>query len=338
MPFSGIGINETPDVAPAAFEARLGRLVELGYETVEVRLHHVGAPSGAEPVVVGGRLNGRRVAELVRSLDRAPLRRTLHASQIFPGEPALRQIGVEIAEAMVDLGEAIGAEVIVVHPESAEADDDADAIREEMVRQRRVIGRMAERAAAFGARVAMENMTSVRSYASDPVALCAEVAALHAAGHTNVGICLDVGHMALAATARGFDFVEAVRRVAPLVVHTHMSDNFGRPAPTAGLSVLEQMRFGIGDLHLPFGWGNIPHDAAFAGADLARSPLFLYELNQGLRGSLAEGAEEQMVADARRHVTQSRGVTEPVDMQPGDADDGRPRPVRLVQQLRLPTR
>lgn len=300
MPFTGIGINETPDTPPAIFEARLQRLIDLGYEAVEVRLHHVGAPAGSEPVVLGGRLNRRRVLELAGSLKIVPLRRTLHASTIFPLDPALRGYGLEVADAMLELGEAIGAEVIVVHPGTAAMDEGSEEIAAEIAREREALAGMARRAAVFGARIAIENMTSMHSYSSDPRALCVEVETLNAAGHENVGICLDIGHLALAATARRFDFIQAVRLVAPLVVHTHMSDNFGRPGAVAGLSVLEQLRFGIGDLHLPIGWGTIPHDEALGPADFACSPLFLYELNQALRGSLAEGAEEEMVATAHR--------------------------------------
>lgn len=119
-------------------------------------------------------------------------------------------------------------------------------------------------------------------------------------GHDNLGICLDVGHLALSASSRGFDYTSALRRLAPLVVHTHMSDNFGRPAAVGGFSPLEQMRFGIGDLHLPIGWGTIPLEDALRRADSGRGPLFLYELNQALRGSLADGVESKMVSTARR--------------------------------------
>ncbi|MGD9894863.1 MAG: sugar phosphate isomerase/epimerase family protein [Dehalococcoidia bacterium] len=302
MPFSGIGINETPDVAPAALEARLQTLVDLGYDAVEVRLHHAGAPAGSEPVLFGGRLNRLRVQELAASLDRFPLRRTLHASTIFPSDPALRAVGVEVADAMVELGESLDAEVLVVHPGSPGPDATPEVMVGEIARERQVVGSMAWWAADFGARIAIENMIGLRSFASDPDALAEQVERLLDEGHDNLGICLDVGHLALSATARGFDFVTALRRLAPLVVHTHMSDNFGKPVSTAGYSPLEQMRFGIGDLHLPIGWGTIPLEDAFGGADFSRGPIFLYELNQALRGSLADGVESGMVTKARHLI------------------------------------
>jgi sugar phosphate isomerase/epimerase len=312
MPFSGIGINETPDIAPAVLEARLQTLVDLGYDVVEMRLHHVGAPVGSEPVVIGGRLNRLRVQELAASLDRFPLRRTLHASAIFPSDPALRAVGVEVADAMVELGESLGAEVIVSHPGTPGPDESPEEIEAEIARERQVVGGMARRAADYGARIAMENMIGLRSFASDPAALAEQVERLLDEGHDNLGICLDVGHLALSATARGFDFTTALRRLAPLTVHAHMSDNFGRPVSTAGFSPLEQMRFGIGDLHLPIGWGTIPLEDAFGGADFARGPIFLYELNQALRGSLADGVEAEMVTKAR-HLIEVNALGRPVE-------------------------
>jgi sugar phosphate isomerase/epimerase len=300
MPFTGLGINETPDVAPAVLEARLRRLVELGHEAVEIRLHHVGAPAGAEPLVLGGRLNTGRTRELVATLDRVPLRRTLHASTIFTPNPALRAAGLAVADAMVELAQALDAEVVVVHPGSLPEGATPAEVGSQQTEERAVVGAMAARLAGRGTRVALENMIALGSFASDPWALRAHIEAIHADGHANVGVCLDVGHMGLSAAARGFDYADGVAVLAPHVVHTHMSDNFARPGSTAGLSPLEQMRFGIGDLHLPIGWGVLPHDHVFPSLAFPRRPLFLYELNQSLRGSLADGVEEAMVATARR--------------------------------------
>lgn len=70
----------------------------------------------------------------------------------------------------------------------------------------------------------------------------------------NVGITLDTGHLYLSAKFHGFDFMDAVSDAMPLVNHLHLDDNFGN---TDGSGIAD-LRMGMGDLHLPIGWGSVP--------------------------------------------------------------------------------
>jgi len=51
---------------------------------------------------------------------------------------------------------------------------------------------------------------------------------IRAVDHPAVGICLDVGHAALAADVFGFDYIEECAAAAPLVPHLHLHDNLMR--------------------------------------------------------------------------------------------------------------
>jgi sugar phosphate isomerase/epimerase len=84
------------------------------------------------------------------------------------------------------------------------------------------------------------------------------VSQVQAVNHPNLGLTLDVGHLFLAANQVGFDYLQAIAQAAPHVRHLHVSDNWGRlGGPFEGLN--HRVPFGEGDVHLPPGWGAIPH-------------------------------------------------------------------------------
>jgi sugar phosphate isomerase/epimerase len=81
---------------------------------------------------------------------------------------------------------------------------------------------------------------------------------VRAVGHPNFGLTLDIGHLYLAANYVGFDYLAAIRQGAPYVRHLHGSDNSGR---LGGVFDAMQFRipYGDGDVHMPHGWGALPH-------------------------------------------------------------------------------
>jgi sugar phosphate isomerase/epimerase len=66
---------------------------------------------------------------------------------------------------------------------------------------------------------------AVHGYSIWPSELAEQIAAVD---HPAVGVCLDVGHAALAASAFDFDYLEECAAVAPLVGHLHLHDNLGK--------------------------------------------------------------------------------------------------------------
>jgi sugar phosphate isomerase/epimerase len=86
---------------------------------------------------------------------------------------------------------------------------------------------------------------------------------VEAVNHPHLGLTLDLGHLFLAANYCGFDYLEAIRQAAPHVRHLHGSDNFGRLGSVFD-GLVNRIPHGDGDLHLPPGWGVIPHVEALA--------------------------------------------------------------------------
>jgi sugar phosphate isomerase/epimerase len=74
----------------------------------------------------------------------------------------------------------------------------------------------------------------------------------------NVRINLDTGHLYMAAKFYGFDPVDAVTEMAPLIAHAHVHDNFGLSIHHNEKQQTHLVPFGRGDAHMPVGWGEIP--------------------------------------------------------------------------------
>src|SRR5690606_26092155 len=94
-----------------------------------------------------------------------------------------------------------------------------------------------------------------QAYGFDLERLAEQVEAID---HPNIGVCLDVGHAWLAYAWLRKDYLAGVRRIAPLVAHMHVNDNFGLPQLDETSDQTENLAQGLGDLHLLPGWGTVP--------------------------------------------------------------------------------
>ena len=121
---------------------------------------------------------------------------------------------------------------------------------------------MASVADTHGVKIAIENLPPVLSvvngqettYGLDPERITAQLAA---AAHDNVCGTLDLSHAYAAANYRGVDLIEFIKPFLPYVNHLHFHDSFGQPWSLSSATDAEMLAYGIGDLHLPLGWGDI---------------------------------------------------------------------------------
>jgi len=112
--------------------------------------------------------------------------------------------------------------------------------------------------------------------------------------HPRLGLTLDLGHLYLAANYCRFDYLEAIRLAAPYVGHLHGSDNFGR---LGGVFDDLNMRvpYGDGDVHMPHGWGSLPHREALQQLPDYRG-LYVMEIRPRFRDHLSQAL------DTLRHI------------------------------------
>lgn len=240
---------------------RLDALAAGGFSHAELHVPALG-------VIIGGTLHERRLAALREVLDGVQVRLTLHATNVgTPHAGNLMDITTPaqrwVVEADLALAAAIGAEVLVQHAgmlREPHGDDRALALG--MAAERDALRQLGDVAGEGGVRIAVENRDPHdryivrRTYGLDLHRLGEQISAVD---HPQVGICFDTGHAYLSATYLGFEYLLALRDIAPLVNHLHISDNFGQVELHMDANPGESLVLGDGDLHLPPGWGAVPY-------------------------------------------------------------------------------
>ncbi|TFG93278.1 MAG: sugar phosphate isomerase/epimerase [Candidatus Atribacteria bacterium] len=79
----------------------------------------------------------------------------------------------------------------------------------------------------------------------------------------NAGITLDFGHAYLASKYYRFKFLDSIKLALPYIKHLHIHDCFGKSQQSYEEQDINLIQFGIGDMHMPVGWGEIPYDKIF---------------------------------------------------------------------------
>ena len=258
-----------PDLSD--LDGQLARIEATGSSHCELSLYEL-------DLMVGGRVLPERRRRLEQICGRRPLRYTVHGvlTVNFMDDEHL-ELHKAVCRAMLELCDAVGAMVMAHHPGRIPA---ARAARLERLHaiERDALREMGEVAAGYGVKIAVENLfvEDAVTYTADPARLAREIAAV---AHPNVCGLLDFSHAYIMAQFRGMDYLKTLEAFAPEVNHLHVHDSLGRPTSIDGFYRLaEQIAFGMGDLHLPMGWGDIPWDAILPRLRFRAGTVMIIEL------------------------------------------------------------
>lgn len=280
MAFQRVGINCSG--SSSELRITLENLRGAGADFVELLVSDLG-------VILGGGLDEFRAAQLGKSLLDKSLSYTVHA----PLEADLMDLDrqtlqKEILLSSVRFAGGIGAGTVVCHAgRRVGARDARFRLGDQLAAEREALREIGDAAADLGVTVAVENYFPDRQvlrgeiydYSAWPSGLAGQVAAVD---HPSVGICLDVGHAALAASFFGFDYEEECAVAAPLVRHIHLHDNLRETCASVDPLDYGDPTYGVGDLHLPPGRGSIPLAELFRHVDFPHDPSCCVELASGL--------------------------------------------------------
>ncbi|MBT3069955.1 sugar phosphate isomerase/epimerase [Rhodomicrobium sp. Az07] len=265
-----------------ALRRNLDLAEEIGVDVVEL-------PLFALDIIAGGRVLPDQMKRLARAIGTRPFAFTAHGpvgvnAMDAPGLLPRHRI---VAEAAIAAAAELGVFRIVLHTGHIARADEGQ-IETAHSRQRDVFRALADVAAQGGMSLAIENI-----YVPDrgriaplPSRIAREIAAI---SHPNVTGCLDFAHAALACAAEGADFMAEARALARVSPHLHLHDCFADPADMAVFVPSERVAYGLGDLHLPLGWGKLPWLDLMGDVDLPPDALFLLELSAQYRFALPEG-------------------------------------------------
>lgn len=243
----GIAINPSDDLA-----AELTFLQTLGYEAVEI------SPD-AFNLLFCGRLHQPLLQQVLPVMQRFPFRYTVHSPAMLDLRDVVDfDLQMQMARSVLEFCGLINAEILVVHFEQQSPDPAVERVFLDAVR------RLADLAAGSPLRIGVENIEVER--------VAPVLDFVRQVDRPNVGLTFDVGHAFLAANHFGFDYLDAVRAAKALMIHLHVTDNFGRfdNLRMENFTLYRTQRprdilpVGRGDLHLPVGWGTIPYAETFA--------------------------------------------------------------------------
>ncbi|APG95448.1 TIM barrel protein [Sinorhizobium americanum] len=272
--------SESADGELESLELDLRRLSELGVETIELGLTSV-------DIIAGGRVIKERAERLLRLTGQFPFRYTVHGlvSSNFM-DPATADYQLQAAKALVEVCDRIGARTVVQHGGHLRADqvfERAEADR----REREALLELAEFARPYGVRIALENIftTEPGQYRQSPAEIAETVRAV---SHPNLVALIDFSHAYIECTYRGLNFREQIRAMAPITGHLHVHDSFGRPQGFyKGFYPQEATALGLGDLHMPLGWGDIDWDDIFSELDFLPDTVLMMEIGARYRSEQA---------------------------------------------------
>jgi sugar phosphate isomerase/epimerase len=256
----------------SGLDRALGRIEDAGATHAELALFE------ADLIAGGHVLPGPR-RQLEAICGRRRLRYTAHStlSVNFMDEPNL-ELHKAVCRANLELAAAVGATVVVHHPGVIPVRPTHELDRLHAV-ERGALREIGDLAGRLGLRLAVETLfvESEAEYTADPVRLAAEIAAV---AHPHVVGTLDVSHSYLMTSFRGTPFASAVAAFAPVTGHFHLHDSFGRPPGNlfGFYNESERVAFGVGDLHLPFGWGDIPFETLLPRLPVLPGTLLTVEL------------------------------------------------------------
>lgn len=265
----------------ASLEGDLRALAEIGVDTVELGITSV-------DLIAGGRIIKERANRLVALTSQFDFRYTVHGlvSSNFM-DPVICRYQLDAAKALAEICDRVGARILVQHggalrPNQIAERKDAD------LREREALLELAEFCKPYGVRIALENIftTEPGQYRQTPAEVATTVKALN---HPNIVALIDFSHAYIESTYRGLDFRDQLRAMAPVAGHLHVHDSFGRPQGFyKGHYLQENTAMGIGDLHMPLGWGDIDWEGIFSELEFLPGTVLMMEIGARYRAEQPE--------------------------------------------------
>jgi len=262
-------------------EASLQKIVDLGADVAELALF-------GEDLITGGRIIESRAKRLVDICAKFDIRYTVHGLIVsnFMDETHLAYQKAAV-RAMLELCRRIGADVLVHHGGHAPIGPRPLLARYDAM-ERDALAELSDVAGEAGIRLALENIFAVSD--SEYRQMPSEVAAtVRAVGHPALVGLIDFSHAYIEATRIGADFRDEIRAMAPVAGHLHVHDSFGRPYTMSKFYYTsEAIALGIGDLHLPLGWGDIAWEAIFDEIDVLPGTALIMEIGERFEAERAD--------------------------------------------------
>lgn len=277
---TGFNVGST-DGEFQSFHDDLRALADMGVDTVELGLTSL-------DLISGGRIIPERAERLVDITSQFDFRYTVHGlvSSNFM-DPVTQRYQLEAAKALVEVCDRVNARVLVQHGGCLRADQIAERAGADE-REREALVELGDFARPYGVRIALENIftTELGQYRQTPSQVAETVKAVN---HSQIVALIDFSHAYIESTHRGLDFFDEIAAMAPVAGHLHVHDSFGRPQGFyKPFHPQENTAMGIGDLHMPLGWGDIDWNRIFSELTFLPDTVLMMEVGRRYRAEQPE--------------------------------------------------
>lgn len=249
----GYSVYAGDDTALKQLGAALDEAERLRPDFIELPLYQL-------DVIARGRVMPEKLKALKALTANRPYRYTVHGPLAINlmDEPSRLARHKDVLKASLEISAALGAVHFVLHAGAAESGQAAqlEALYQQ---QREALADFGDLAQSLGLVITVENLFSYAKshFAPLPSRLAEEIGAVN---HPHIKACLDFSHGFINSTLNNADFNAEAKALAPLAKHLHIHDSFGLAQDIATYWRSERLAYGLGDLHLPLGWGAIPWD------------------------------------------------------------------------------
>ena len=259
----------------------LDHIVQIGAQYAELALYN-------ELIITSGQVRWAQVKRLSSVCCRHGLSYTVHGplSANLMDEAHLDH-HKQVITAMIDVCEAIGASVLVLHAGRIPTVTDRVDKDRLLLIERRSLASLGDYASSREIKLAVETMFVETSQEDtyDPIELAQTLELL---SHPYVCATLDFSHAALMCSYRQIDYLSAIKTLGPWVNHLHIHDSFGHLNTVKTRTFAERLAYGVGDLHLPLGWGGLPWERIITELEIRPESIMIIELPMRWRSEYHE--------------------------------------------------
>ncbi|KUK03054.1 MAG: Xylose isomerase domain-containing protein TIM barrel, partial [Thermotoga sp. 50_1627] len=222
----------------------LEKFERLGFDCVEI------PPAGLDVIFTGQIVHGR-LNRITQVMKRSSLKFTVHGPDLVDLSSS-RKEDLQILSATIDFASSIDALTVVYH--CAWLGESAEKKRREIENLKRLCAKLEKTNVCL----VVENTRQLIEQTLQVVT---------AVNHPQVKLLIDVGHLFLRVKGNEQKFLEQLSLGLSHAFELHVHDNFGKPVNHGKASLSGQIDFaylyGLGDLHLPLGFGKIPFERVF---------------------------------------------------------------------------
>lgn len=251
MAWPMVGVNLPKNCTYNALDETLFQLEREGFDGVEINIETF-------PMIVGGVVCQPWVDAVKQVLEKHPLFYSAHIGRGLNlrdlEQPALHRA---VLASSLEICKQLDMSVLVLH---YEVKTQNQMVEQQFLEAHRWAADLAGR---LGVVICVENIEV--ELVEPVVELAMKV------DHPHLKLNLDTGHAFLAANYFHFDFLLAVKQMAPYLGHMHLNDNTGTFEPLRitnrvaydSMSMSLRREFGRGDIHIPPFFGTLPFDEVF---------------------------------------------------------------------------